>query len=63
LYKELQKEMLKQEIKILCCEVNVNNIGSVKFHKQNGFRVVKNNYQHEPGYVVDFLVKELSLKK
>lgn len=55
--------MLKQEIKILCCEVNVNNIGSAKFHKQNGFRVVKNNHQHEPGYVVDFLVKEMSLKK
>lgn len=38
------------------------NPQSAKFHKKHGFKIVQHAHQHEPGYVVDFMVKEITSK-
>jgi predicted GNAT superfamily acetyltransferase len=60
LYAHLEKEMRREKIPILCCEVNVvpPNVGSTRFHQRLGFKVVK-RHEHEPGYVVDMMMKEV----
>jgi len=60
LYKHLERKMKKQNLTILCAEVNVEppNTASLRFHKRLGFKIVKKQHEHEPGYVVDFLVKK-----
>lgn len=61
LYAHLEKEMRREKLGILCAEVNVvpPNPGSTRFHKRLGFKVVGPGHEHEPGYVVDFMMKEL----
>jgi predicted GNAT superfamily acetyltransferase len=62
LYAHLEKEMKREKINILCAEVNVvpPNLGSTRFHQRLGFKVVKKNHEHEPGYVVDMMMKEIT---
>ena len=59
LYQHLETVMRKQKLNLICAEVNVvpPNPASLRFHKRLGFKIVKHAHEHEPGYVVDFLVK------
>lgn len=51
--------MRQEKYTTLCAEVNVEppNPDSLRFHQRLGFKVIKKNHEHEPGYVVDFLSK------
>jgi len=48
---------------VLLCEVEYNNKGSKRFHERLGFQVVKARHEHEPGYTVTFLLKEMKTGK
>ena len=56
--------MRKEKYTTLCAEVNVvpPNPASLRFHLRLGFKVVKNSHEHEPGYVVNFLEKQIGTK-
>lgn len=55
--------MRAEKIFTLCCEVNVEpaNPGSSRFHERLGFKTVK-KHTHEPGYIVNYMVKSLTQK-
>ena len=61
LYAHLENEMKREKLGVLCAEVNLvpPNPGSIRFHKRLGFKIMKHAHEHEPGYVVDFMAKEL----
>ena len=49
--------MKREKIKTLCAEVNTDNEHSLRFHKRIGFKIIKENHEHEPGYNVNFILK------
>ena len=52
---------MQGKFQYLCGEVNVEppNPKSAKFHGKMGWTIVKHAHVHEPGYVVDFMIKDL----
>ena len=60
LYAHLEAEMKREQIKLICAEVNTDNTGSMRFHQRLGFKVTKKGHEHEPGYVVNFMIKEVA---
>ena len=55
---------VKYGFRTLCCEVNEKppNPGSLRFHQRQGFKVFK-VVEHDPTYVVNFMVKNIGKTK